>query len=97
MADFPKLLVNTLSPVRPKQVRMASGLGDIATTLRGGVQLGKQLYEPLARRGVSWRQDNGWTSLDLTDGILKAIKDNGLLNYKRGGHVRALSRKAAGG
>jgi hypothetical protein len=48
-------------------------------------QLRKQLYDPLAKRGVPLRQENGWTTMDLPEGILEAIKNQGLLNYKRGG------------
>ena len=48
-------------------------------------QLSKQLYDPLAKRGVPLRQENGWTTMDLPEGILEAIKRQGLLNYKRGG------------
>jgi hypothetical protein len=50
-------------------------------------QLGKQLYDPLAKRGVPLRQENGWTTMDLPEGILDAIS-KGLLNYRRGGVVR---------
>ncbi len=49
--------------------------------------LAKQLYEPLAKRGVPLRQENGWTTMDLPEGVLNAIKNDGLLNYKRGGRV----------
>jgi hypothetical protein len=50
--------------------------------------LAKQLYEPLAKRGVPLRQENGWTTMDLPEGILNAIKNEGLLNHKkRGGSV----------
>lgn len=51
-------------------------------------QLSKQLYDPLAKRGVPLRQENGWTTMDLPEGVLNAIKNDGLLNYKRGGLVR---------
>ncbi len=49
--------------------------------------LAKQLYAPLAKRGVPLRQENGWTTMDLPEGVLNAIKNDGLLNYKRGGPV----------
>lgn len=51
-------------------------------------RLGKELYDPLAKRGVPLRQENGWTTMDLPEGVLNAIKNDGLLNYKRGGLVR---------
>lgn len=85
-------MLKILSPVRPQQVRMASGLGSLAAMLRGGRQpagqLLNQLYDSLAKRGVPLRQENGWTTMELPEGILNAIKNEGLLNYKRGGVVR---------
>lgn len=39
------------------------------------------------KRGVPLRQENGWTTMDLPEGVLNAIKNDGLLNYKRGGPV----------
>jgi hypothetical protein len=50
-------------------------------------QLSKQFYDPLSKRGVPLRQENGWTTMDLPEGVLNAIKNEGLLNYKRGGSV----------
>ena len=55
-------------------------------------QLSKQLYDPLAKRGVPLRQESGWTTMELPEGVLEAIKRDGLLNYKRGGLVRATAR-----
>ena len=43
-------MLEVLSPVRPAQLRMSSGLGNLAATLRGGTQPANQLLTQLASR-----------------------------------------------
>lgn len=52
-------------------------------------RLVKELYAPLAKRGVPFRTENGWTTMELPEGVLEAIRKDRLLDYKRGGLVRA--------